>query len=97
MGIDRHASIRRGIDGLCIGIEQQLTLAGQTERTSKITGGHEQGQLCVVRHEAQASLRERRIERHVGGTGLEDSEHGGEHVGAPFDAQADPLAAADAT
>ncbi len=48
------------------------------------------------RHEAQALRRERRIERHVGGTGLENAEHGGEHVGAALDAQAHPLAAAHA-
>ena len=73
-----------------------MTLAGQTKGASQGSRGHEQGKLCVLCHKAQAFLRERRIEWHVGGTSLENAEHGGEHVGAPFDAQADSLAAANA-
>ena len=94
MRIDRQPRIGRRSDHFGIGIEQQLTLAGQTEGARQRSAGHEHGELCVLRHEAQAFLRKHGIEWHVGGTRLENANYAGEHVGVAFHAQANSFPAA---
>ena len=50
----------------------------------------------VVRHEGQARLRIRRIERHVRAPGLEDAQHGDDHVQGALQAKANPRLRGDA-
>ena len=73
--LERRQRRRVRGDDRCVGVEQQLALAWQRERFGERARRHEQASCAVLGHEPQAFAREGRIERHVGGAGLEHAEH----------------------
>gem|GEM_PF-5472986 len=86
---------RRG-DRCLVLVDAQLPFARQVDQLGMAGLGDHHAEAGVLLHVLQALAREVRIQRHIGGTGLQHGQQRGQQVHAAAQAQADPLAAADA-